>query len=99
MGGNTRGTTKCWPSIRSTVAANALFCYKRDMTQPKGGAAMSQAKKPKAKSDTGNPKCSCGSPIDLSGQCTNPKCKKEHTTINAMPPDGLSWNEYKDFYG
>lgn len=65
-------------------------------------AKKKKKKKPSSKVSGPSPghvpdKCSCGASLDLSGMC--PRCKREHTTINAMPPEGLSWNEYKDYYG
>jgi hypothetical protein len=45
----------------------------------------------------------CGAPVMDAGpnigQCTNKKCKAEHTVIEPLPNDDLTWHEYKDYYG
>lgn len=45
----------------------------------------------------------CGAKVNQGGvnvgQCSNPKCKAEHTVINPLPDDSLTDCQYKDFYG
>lgn len=66
---------------------------------------MKKSRKPKtSRYDTTESNCHmCGAKvvqggIDV-GQCSNPKCKAEHTVISPLPNDSLTDCQYKDFYG
>lgn len=60
-------------------------------------------KKTKYGSMTEKKCCKCGSKIidagTKIGQCSNKKCKTEHTVILPLAREDLSDCQYKDYYG